>query len=74
MADITFIVDTGCQFSGISGLIDSFTIANRWHTTNVSAPATPSFPAPMFMFDYATKPKEAYHVNRFKISILATTH
>jgi len=34
MANITFIVDTGCQFSGVSGLIDSFTIANRWHATN----------------------------------------
>jgi transcriptional regulator GlxA family with amidase domain len=43
MANITFIVDTGCQFSGISGLIDSFTIANRWHATNTGEWSEPLF-------------------------------
>lgn len=43
MAHITFIVDTGCQFSGISGLIDSFTIANRWHAANTGDWLEPLF-------------------------------
>ena len=43
MANITFIIDTGCQFSGISGLIDSFTIANRWHATNTGEWSEPLF-------------------------------
>jgi transcriptional regulator GlxA family with amidase domain len=43
MANITFIVDTGCQFSGISGLIDSFTIANRWHAAHTGQWSEPLF-------------------------------
>jgi transcriptional regulator GlxA family with amidase domain len=43
MANITFIVDTGCQFSGISGLIDSFNIANHWHARNTGAWSEPIF-------------------------------
>jgi transcriptional regulator GlxA family with amidase domain len=31
MAKITFMVCDGCMFSGVSGLIDSFLIANTWH-------------------------------------------
>lgn len=34
MAKISFIGADGCGFSGISGLIDSFTIANLWHSAN----------------------------------------
>jgi len=43
MADITFIIDDGCQFSGMSGLIDSFTIANRWYAMNTEQWSTPLF-------------------------------
>lgn len=43
MANITFIVDTGCLFSGVSGLIDSFNIANRWHATNTGKWTEPLF-------------------------------
>jgi transcriptional regulator GlxA family with amidase domain len=35
VAKISFIVADGCGFSGISGLIDSFMIANLWHTANI---------------------------------------
>ena len=34
MPKISFIAADGCGFSGISGLIDSFTIANLWHSAN----------------------------------------
>jgi transcriptional regulator GlxA family with amidase domain len=34
MAKISFIAADGCGFSGISGLIDSFSIANLWHSAN----------------------------------------
>ena len=34
MTNITFIVDTGCQFFGVAGLIDTFMIANQWHAIN----------------------------------------
>lgn len=43
MASITFIVDTGCLFSGISGLIDSFTIANQWHAASTGEWSEPLF-------------------------------
>lgn len=43
MVNVTFIVDTGCQFSGVSGLVDSFTIANRWHATNTGECSEPLF-------------------------------
>ena len=43
MANITFIVDTGCMFSGISGLIDCFNIANQWHATNTGEWLEPLF-------------------------------
>jgi len=43
MVNITFIVDTGCIFSGISGLIDSFNIANIWHATNTGEWLEPLF-------------------------------
>ena len=43
MANITFIVDTGCMFSGISGLTDCFNIANLWHATNTGEWLEPLF-------------------------------
>lgn len=43
MADISFIVDTGCQLSGISGLIDCFNIANQRHAANTGQWAEPLF-------------------------------
>lgn len=43
MTKISFIVSTGCCFSGISGLIDSFNIANIWHATNTKKPGAQLF-------------------------------
>ncbi|GAB6192185.1 hypothetical protein [Desulfocastanea catecholica] len=43
MVNITFVVDAGCQFSEISGLIDGFTIANHWHATDTGAWSEPLF-------------------------------
>lgn len=43
MANITFIIDTGCMFSGISGLIDCFNIANQWHGANTGEWLEPLF-------------------------------
>lgn len=43
MAKVSFIVDTGCCFSGISGLIDSFGIANLWHADKTKTSGTPLF-------------------------------
>ncbi len=31
MARMTFLAAEGCLFSGISGLIDAFSIANLWY-------------------------------------------
>ena len=45
MVNITFIADHGCLFSGISGLIDTFAIANRWHMTNIGSGSEPLFAA-----------------------------
>jgi transcriptional regulator GlxA family with amidase domain len=43
MAKISFIVDDGCSFSGVSGLIDSFNIANLWYGFNAEGGAEPLF-------------------------------
>ncbi|OGR25098.1 MAG: hypothetical protein A2277_05770 [Desulfobacterales bacterium RIFOXYA12_FULL_46_15] len=43
MVNIAFIVDNGCLFSGVSGLIDSFNIANRWHSANTGEWLNPLF-------------------------------
>ena len=43
MVNITFIVDTGCIFSGISGLTDSFNIANQWQSSNTGDWLEPLF-------------------------------
>lgn len=43
MANITFIVDAGCMFSGISGLIDCFNVANQWHAKNTGESMEPLF-------------------------------
>jgi transcriptional regulator GlxA family with amidase domain len=43
MAKISFIAADGCGFSGISGLIDSFSIANLWHSANTEKKTEPLF-------------------------------
>ena len=43
MAKISFIVDTGSCFSGVSGLIDSFGIANLWHADKTKTTGAPLF-------------------------------
>jgi transcriptional regulator GlxA family with amidase domain len=43
MAKISFIAADGCGFSGISGLIDSFSIANLWHSANTGKKTEPLF-------------------------------
>lgn len=43
MTKISFIVAEGCAFSGISGLIDSFTIANLWHDQITGKRSDPLF-------------------------------
>jgi len=43
VAKISFIAADGCIFSGISGLIDSFTIANLWHSANTGKKSEPLF-------------------------------
>lgn len=43
MVNIAFIIDSGCLFSGVSGLIDSFNIANRWHAVNTGEWIEPLF-------------------------------
>ena len=58
MADIAFIVDKGCMFSGISGLIDAFAIANRWQ-----AAATGNSSAPLFTTRIVSPDGSAVRVN-----------
>lgn len=43
MAKITFMVCEGCTFSGVSGLIDSFIIANSWYAGNFGTLVAPLF-------------------------------
>jgi transcriptional regulator GlxA family with amidase domain len=43
MANITFIICTGCQFSGISGLIDCLHVANRRHAMHTEQSTDPLF-------------------------------
>lgn len=43
MVNICFLADDGCCFSGISGLIDSFNIANLWYMDMMSGKGEPLF-------------------------------
>ena len=51
MAKISFIVAAGCSFSGISGLIDSFGIANLWHGEQGGTPGVPLFETELLSLD-----------------------
>lgn len=43
MAKLTFWADDGCLFSGITGLVDAFAIANLWHGHGVPGGGAPLF-------------------------------
>lgn len=51
MAKISFIAGDGCGFSGIAGLIDSFTIANLWHSRNTGNMTEPLFETEIMSLD-----------------------
>jgi transcriptional regulator GlxA family with amidase domain len=51
MAKISFIVSSGCSFSGIAGLIDSFGIANLWHADREGAAGKPLFETEILSLD-----------------------
>ncbi len=58
MAKISFIASEGCIFSGISGLIDSFSIAGLWHSGKNG-----SNNAPLFETEILSPDGKPFHVS-----------
>jgi len=58
MAKITFWAGNNCLFSGISGLMDAFSIANLWHAAMVPQAQGPLFECRLVSSD--GKPVQAY--------------